>query len=131
MQMDEIGLDFSLPMERPLYQPPLQAVIESVSLEMGAADADTEALFSQVVVDKARLKQALAQALQEQSQISLAELLQQHALQHGLAELVVWLQMASEQSRSMIDEDKTDVVQWDAGSGLIKQATLPHVLFVR
>jgi len=131
MQMDEIGLDFSLPMERPLYQPPLQAVIESVSLEMGAADAGTEALFSQVVVDKARLKQALAQALQEHSQISLAELLQQHPLQHGLAELVVWLQMASEQSRSMIDEDKTDVVQWDAGSGLVKQAKLPHVLFVR
>jgi len=131
MPMDEIGVSFTLPMERPLYQPPLQAVIESVRLEMGAEDADTDALFSQVVVDKARLQHALAQALHEQSQITLAELLQQYPLQHGLAELVVWLQMASEQSRSMIDEERTDLVQWQTTQGLLKQAKLPHVLFVR
>ncbi|MDX8413364.1 MAG: DUF3375 domain-containing protein [Mariprofundales bacterium] len=131
MTMDEISVNFSLPMERPLYQPPLQAVIASVCLQMGEEDANTDVLFSQVVVDKARLKQSLAQALHEQSQISLAELLQRSPLQHGLAELVVWLQMASEQAHCMIDEEKNDVVQWQTAQGLLKQAKLPHVLFVR
>ncbi|MDX8398106.1 MAG: DUF3375 domain-containing protein [Mariprofundaceae bacterium] len=131
MSMDDMGLSFSIPMERPLYQPPLQAVIDAVRLEMGDEDSDTDALFAQVVVDKGRLKQALALALQQHSQVSLADLLQQYPLQHGLAELVVWLQMASEQTRSMIDEDNTDVVQWHTTQGLVKQATLPHVLFVR
>jgi len=73
----------------------------------------------------------LAQVLHQQSQVSLAELLQIHPLQHGLAELVIWLQMASEQPRCMIDEEKTDVVHWRTNQGLVKQVTLPHVLFVR
>lgn len=131
MYMNDMKLDFVLPMERPLYQPPLQSVIEAVQLEMGEEDVNAEALFSQVVVDKGRLKQALAQALQEQSQISLAELLHIHPLQHGLAELVVWLQLASEQSRCVIDEDKQEILQWRTEKYLIKQVTLPHVLFVR
>jgi len=131
MSMDDMKLDIILPMERPMYQPPLQSVIEAVALEMGAEDADAEALFSQVVVDKGRLKHALAQALQKQTQISLAELLQAHPLQHGLAELVIWLQLATEQSRCVIDEDKQQVLQWRTEKDLIKQVTLPHVLFVR
>ena len=131
MPMDDMKLDIILPMERPMYQPPLQSVIEAVALEMGAEDVDAEALFSQVVVDKGRLKHALAQALQQQSQISLAELLHTHPLQHGLAELVIWLQLASEQSRCVVDEDKQEMLQWRTDQGLVKQVTLPHVLFVR
>jgi len=106
-------------------------VIDAVRLEMGQEDADAEALFSQVVVDKGRLKQILAQALQQQSQISLADLLQESPLQHGLAELVVWLQMASDMSHCLIDDEKEDVLQWYTDNGLVKQVTLPHVLFVR
>ncbi len=131
MYMDDMKLDFVLPMERPLYQPPLQTAIEYITLEMGEEDTDTEALFSQVVVDKGHLKQALAQALQQQSQVSLPELLEMHPLQHGLAELVVWLQLASELSHAVIDEDKQEQVQWETEQGFIKQVTLPHVLFVR
>jgi len=131
MSMDEMKVEFTLPMERPLYQPPLQSVIDAVQLEMGAEDADAEALFSQVVVDKGRLKQVLAQALQHHLQISLADLLSENPLQHGLAELVVWLQMASEMAQCMIDDQQADVVQWQTNDGLVKQVTLPHVLFVR
>jgi len=98
---------------------------------MGAEDADAEALFSQVVVDKGRLKQVLAQALQQHSQISLADLLREHPLRYGLAELVVWLQMGSDMAQCMIDDQNEDVVQWQTAEGLVKQVTLPHVLFVR
>ncbi|MDQ7005266.1 MAG: DUF3375 domain-containing protein [Ghiorsea sp.] len=131
MSMDDIKVDFTLPMERPLYQPPLQSVIEAVQLEMGEENADAEALFSQVVVDKGQLKKNLAQALQDNTQISLMELLHMYPLQHGLAELVIWLQLASEQSRCVIDDNQQETIQWRSEHGLIKQATLPHVLFVR
>jgi len=96
---------------------------------MGAED--TEALFSQVVVNKDSLKQVLAKALLEHSKISLADLLREHPLQHGLADLVVWLQMGSEMTQCMIDEENEDVVQWQTDEDLVKQVTLPHVLFVR
>jgi len=106
-------------------------VIDTVTLEAGADDADTTALFAQVVVDKGRLRQDLAQALQEHTQISLSELLQLYPLEHGLAELVVWLQIASEQTRCIIDEEKRDVVAWHTDEGWVKQADVPYVLFVR
>jgi len=131
MSINEMKVEFTLPMERPLYQPPLQSVIDAVQLEMGAEDADAEALFSQVVVDKGRLKQVLAQALQHHSQISLADLLSENPLRYGLAELLVWLQMASDMAQCMIDDQQEDVVQWQINDGLVKQVTLPHVLFVR
>jgi hypothetical protein len=131
MLMDDMKVEFTLPMERPLYQPPLQTVIDAVQLEMGQEDDDVGALFSQVVVDKGRLKQVLAQALQEHSQISLADLLREHPLQHGLAELVIWLQIASDTAQCMIDDTQEDVVQWQTEQGLVKQVHLPHVLFVR
>ncbi len=131
MLVDDMKVEFTLPMERPLYQPPLQTVIDAVQLEMGQEDDDVGALFSQVVVDKGRLKQVLAQALQEHSQISLADLLREHPLQHGLAELVIWLQIASDTAQCMIDDTQEDVVQWQTEQGLVKQAHLPHVLFVR
>lgn len=129
--MDEIGLSLMLPMERPMYQPPLQAAITEVTLEMGAEDADGGALFSQIVVDKGRLKQVLAKALHEQTQISLGELIKQQPLQHGLAELVVWLQLAGEQTHCVIDESKQEMVYWSVDGGLGRQVQLPYVLFVR
>ncbi len=131
MLMDDMKVEFTLPMERPLYQPPLQTVIDAVQLEMGQEDDDVGALFSQVVVDKGRLKQVLDQALQEHSQISLADLLREHPLQHGLAELVIWLQIASDMAQCMIDDTQEDVVQWQTDQGFVKQAHLPHVFFVR
>jgi len=131
MTIDEMKLEFILPMERPLYQAPLQTVIDAARLEMGQEDADAEALFSQIVVDKARLKRILEHALQQQSQISLADLLQESPLQHGLAELVIWLQMASEMRRCMIDDEQEDMVQWQTEKGLVKRVKLPRVLFVR
>ena len=131
MGMDEIGLSFMLPMERPMYQPPLQAAIADITLKMGEEDADTEALFAQIVVDKGRLKQALARALQQQKQITLGALLKQEPLRHGLAELVIWLQLASEQSHCTIDESKHEMAYWSVTGGLARQVQLPYVLFVR
>jgi len=131
MAMDEIGASFALPMERPMYQPPLQAAIDDITLEMGEEDADTSALFSQTVVDKGRLQQALAKALQQHAQITLGDLLKQEPLQHGLAELVIWLQLASERDRCVIDETRHEVICWSIENGLGRQVTLPFVLFVR
>ena len=60
---------------------------------------DAAALLRQVVVDRAELARHIRQALQERSQISLAELVTRHPLRQGLAELVVYLQLAGGRSR--------------------------------
>jgi hypothetical protein len=136
MHIAEIGAGIELPLERPLYQPPLQTVLARVALQAGDDDVDAAALFSQVRVDKTVLAAHIRQSLQTQAQVSLAALLQTRPLQQGLGELVAYLQLASESPGSVVDEGVLEVVQWQAGGDnaadlVFRRAELPRVIFVR
>ena len=142
MRIDEIGVGVDLPLERPLYQPPLHTVLTSVALQAGDEDVDAAALFSQVRVDKAALSAHIAKSLQTQAQVTLAELLQSRPLQQGLGELVAYLQLASESPASVVIESTQDTVAWQVPDDsqatqatqavpTMRRATLPRVIFVR
>ncbi len=135
MHIDDIGAAVELPMERPLYQPPMQTVLTSVALQAGDIEVDAGALFSQVRVDKAALAAHVRMSLQTQAQVSLAELLHTHPLLQGLGELVTYLQLASESVNTVVDESTQDTVSWlvidEDGNAVTRRATLPRVIFVR
>jgi hypothetical protein len=77
----------------------------------------------------------IRQSLQERSQITLRELTESQPLQHGLAELVAYLQLASESFNTVVDEDRPETIVWEApsadGSWVRKDARLPRIIFVR
>jgi hypothetical protein len=139
MEIADTAADIELPMERPLYTPPLKPVIADVALESGDADVDAAALFSQVVIDKAALSRHVRQALQQRSSVSLSELCMTRPLEQGLAELIAYLQLAGEEFKAVVDEETADTIIWHEGgtdsSGgngqRMKQARLPRVIFVR
>lgn len=131
MALDEAVPGIELPMERPLYSPPLKPVIADQALLEGETGMAADALFDQVVIDRARLAGWIRQALQEKTQATLAELLACHPLEHGLAELVAWLALASERGKTVFDEDFPEPVAWLDADGIRRQATLPRVIFVR
>lgn len=133
--VDDLTPSLELPMERPLYTPPIKTAIANVALEAGEADMDAAALFSQVRVDKAALASHIRQSLQTRNQISLSELLQTRPLEQGLGELVAYLQLASEAPNSVVDESTLEAVEWLAQDGsnepVKRRARLPRVIFVR
>lgn len=133
--VDDLTPSLELPMERPLYNPPIKTVIANVALEAGEADMDAAALFSQVRVDKAALASHIRQSLQTRAQISLGELLQTRPLAQGLGELVAYLQLASEAPNSVVDESTLEAVEWLAQDGsndpVKRRAQLPRVIFMR
>jgi hypothetical protein len=92
-------------------------------------------LYTQVVIDKARLARHVRHALQDRTQITLAELCGLQPLQNGLSELVAYLQLAGDDFKSVVDEGETDVIVWhgiDAdGRAHARRARLPRVIFVR
>src|SRR5690606_36406668 len=51
MQIDDTAADVALPMERPLHTLPIKPLISSSKLDVGDADIDATALFSQFTVD--------------------------------------------------------------------------------
>lgn len=131
----QMGADVELPMERPLYTPAARPRIADVTVEAGDEEVDAGALFSQVVVDKARLAGNIRQALQGRSQVTLGELCAERPLEQGLAELLAYLQLAGERSRSVVDEGTLETIVWQGrgpdGEECVRRARLPRVVFMR
>ena len=131
MPLAETASTIELPLERPLYRPPIKPLIAWMALDEGDAEIDTAALYAQVVVDRTELIRHLRQELQGRSQISLAEVVARHPLRHGLAELVVYLQLASEWPRTAVDDEVEEEVCWQTEDGVTRQATLPRIILLR
>ena len=130
MSLDEPSPRVELIMERPLFTPPVQPYITQQSLDEGHSDVDADALFEQFYVDKERLRARLRRAMQTCRQVSLVELLEAHPLEHGLAELVAWLSLATGEGRGVIDDSRLQTVDWVDSTGCARRATLPTVVFV-
>ncbi len=127
--------DIRLPMERRLHQPPVKPLIADVELDAGDEDVDASALFTQVLIDKPRLERHVRNALQTRSQVTLRELCELQPLQHGLAELVGYLELAGETFHATVDETVSEPVFWHGartnGEPIWRQARVPRVIFVR
>lgn len=141
MQIDGIGADIALPLERPLFSPKARLRLEQLLPEQGDDDIDTARLFEQIVVDKARLSANIRQALRGSSQVSLHALVDETPLRNGLAELVAYLELAHAGSgslqdvRATVDESVQDTIRWQAhdaaGQPVQREARLPRVIFLR
>lgn len=143
MHIDAMGADIELPLERPLYTPSAKPRLADGALVAGEDDIDTARLFDQIVVDKARLRAAVQRALRRQPQVTLRELLDADPLQHGLAELVAYLELAHgadgavglEGLRALVDEAVEEPIRWAAhnaaGDAVMREARLPRVIFTR
>ena len=104
--------DVRLPMERRLYRPSVKPRIADIELDAGDENVDASALFTQVLIDKPRLARHVRNALQTRSQVTLCELCELQPLQHGLAELVAYLELAGETFRATVDENVSEPVFW-------------------
>lgn len=142
MDIDDMGADIALPLERPLFTPNTGPHLVELVLESGEDDdIDTARLFNQHVVDKTRLRQTLRHALRQQSQITLRALLDAQPLQQGLAELVAWLELAHAGNhepgdpKATVDQEVQDTIEWAAqdarGLPVRRRAWMPRVIFAR
>jgi hypothetical protein len=129
MEMAESCADIELSMERPLHTPPIRPELNAEALLDGGQDIDTAALFDQVMVDRARLAGWIRQALQDKAQVTLAELVERHPLEQGLAELVAWLSLAD--GNTVFEEEAKASIAWLDEQGFARRATLPRVIYAR
>ena len=127
--IDLPSADIALPFERPLFTPKSRVAISDLIDATVGDQLDVDDLFAQRVVDLERLAEHIARSLHQRGQVSLAELCRTQPLEHGLAEVVSYLQLGSDRFESTVDESVTDVVVWSA-DGTARSATLPRVVFV-
>ncbi len=121
----------TLPMERPLYSPVARASVDSGSVRDAEEQTDPAVLFEQVFVDPEPLRGGVRRALQRSAQIGLAELIADHPLEQGLAELVTYLSLQDEAFTVVFDEQHRERVRWKEPDGRTRQVALPRVTFAR
>ena len=131
MELDEMAPDVRLVMDRPLFSPPSKPHIDAILQLSSADDIPADALFDRVYVDKERLASQIRRLLQRRAQVSLAEVATAHPLEHGLAELVAYLSLASDDPAAIIDEQRREAIVWTDAEGRRRQATVPLVIFAR
>jgi hypothetical protein len=130
--VDGLSPDLELPMDRPLFTPPLRPELRSGALEEGEAAMASDPLFEQFFVDRAALQANIRRALQARAQISLADLLAQFPLRKGLSELVAYLKIASDEpGTTIIDSDEVQHLEWVDAEGRRKRAAVPRIIFTR
>ncbi len=132
IELDEASPRVELPMERPLFTPPFRPQIADQVVAADGSDVDASELFEQTYVDRDRLRRRIRRALQERRRVALGELLAEHPLEQGLAELVTYLAIATDEARAVVDETRTEAVTWtEPETGRQRCAHVPAVTFLR
>lgn len=129
MEIDGLKPDIVLPMDRPLFSPPERPEISDDTILIGLEDVSAEALFSQVYVDKEKLKDQIIYLLQSQGCITLSKIIEHYPLRLGLSELVTYLVIASESSQATFQQDELEEITWKGEFGNIRVARMPKVIF--
>lgn len=119
-----------LPTERPLYRPRRRLSLDSDGIGEATERSDPAALYEQVHVDQERLRAAVADRLARQPVAALADILAEHPLEQGLAELVGYLSVR-EGVVTGFESDVVDEVSWTGDDDVDRSAQLPHVVYTR
>jgi len=131
MQVDAAAPAIRLPMERPLYAPVRRARIDSENVRPADEETDPAALFEQVYVDPEPLRGCVRQALRTYPQVGLAQLVADHPIRQGMAELVAYLSLKDTTFGLVFDDRHQEQVSWQEADGRERRVTMPRVTFVR
>jgi hypothetical protein len=130
MEVDAVEIDVVLPTERPLYRTRRRLLLDSDGIAEATERADPTALYEQVHLDPARLAAAVADGLARRPVAALSDILRDHPLQQGLAELVGYLALR-DGVETTVDGERQDDVAWTGDDGVDRVARLPRVAYSR
>lgn len=131
MTLNEPSVSFHLPMERPLFAPPVKSKINDKVSIGEAHKLVPEALFNQIIINKTQLIVNIKKSLATHLQVSLKHVINDFPLQQGLAELIVYLSIAAADRTTLFDESEMELIHWVNTDGLEKQVNLPRIIFTR
>lgn len=107
LDVDEPGIEILLPFERPLYDPPAAAEVDSVVVPVDPTELEADLLFSQSFIDTARLSGNIRAVLPERSSALLDDIVSMYPIEQGAAEVVGYLALSD--ADLTIEMDDTDV----------------------
>jgi hypothetical protein len=131
MAIDESDPEIFLPMERPLYKIPVKPVIKETVFLGDGSNIPSDMLYGAVFVDRIKLKGIIRNALQTKDHVTLAQILKDHPLEKGLAELVTYLSLAGDDDKAQFDDAQQHTTSWTDDDGITRQAKFSAIIFSR
>ena len=130
--LEDLRPSIDLPMARGLFVPLREALIGNVDLLEGEAGFENDAIYEIHYVDEEELKRRIQQALEENSQVSLADICASFPIKKGLSELLVYLNIAGKDQRALINSDGVrHAICWNDSRGFLKKAMVPDIIFTK
>ncbi len=128
LEVDVPGIEIVLPFERPLYQPPAAAAVDS-QVVSATDEVDMDVLFAQTFVDQARLMDNIRGVLPERSSALLSDIVAMHPIEQGAAEIVGYLSVNSDDVVIEMDDANETLLEYDDpfDAHAVKRARLPKV----
>jgi hypothetical protein len=122
----------SLTMDRPLFNPPVKVAFENTAIEDGLAEADTDILFEQFYVDIDLLRNNVRSLLRNRSHISLSELLNHYKATKGVAEILGYMQIATNEGKHVVNLNQHEYLTIEnASRGKKYRMQTPIIIFNR
>lgn len=129
--IDGVAPKISFPLDRPLFTPPRRPEIKDDAIGAGVENVSAEALFSQVYVNRERLKNRIGYLLQTQDRITLSQIIKHYPLELGLSELITYLVIASESPQAAFQPEDVEEVSWTDETGKKRVAKMAKIIFRR
>ena len=128
LDIDEPGIAIALPFDRPLYQRPVVADVDSL-IPPNTAEVDDDVLFAQSFIDQTRLIANIEAAMPHGTAALLSDIVALHPIEQGAAEIVGYLALDGDELS--VDMDATESSTLDfvdpANPEVTKIARLPKV----
>ncbi|GAB92300.1 DUF3375 domain-containing protein [Gordonia rhizosphera] len=128
LEVDQPGIEISLPFERPLYQQPAVVTVES-RVDDATEQVDADLLFTQTFVDQARLAANIRNILPERSSALLSDVVTMYPIEQGAAEIVGYLALGDDDVSVDIDDTDEMLLEYPDPDDpdTTKRARLPRV----
>jgi hypothetical protein len=123
-----------LPMERPLWQSDEKPSFEHQPTEPDAislGDINLSGLFDFFAVEREQLEMRIGEALAHRRQATLRDILDQYPVQKGLTELLVYMVIATDDERHIVDESVKEEITVYRGDRPPRCVAMPRIIFVR
>jgi hypothetical protein len=99
-------------------------------VEVGKGDFDADALYQQQYVDEKELRRRIRRCLKGRSQVTLAQICQDHPVEKGLSEILAYLHLACKDDNAVVDTDAGIPILYRDAGGRVRKVIMPEVIFV-
>ena len=128
----EGGPEIDFPMERPLWKPDERPSFERQPSDSETLDdLDLTGLFDFFAVEREQLETRIREALTYRSQATLREIIEQYPVEKGLTELLVYLVIATDDPRHVVDESSREEITISRAGRAPKRIAMPRIIFIR